>query len=262
MNLLNSISLEKVELFTLILTRISAMVMVVPFFGSKLVPVRIRIGISFFLSLIAFPVVIQMGGISLSGEWIVWVLNIIKELIIGVLLGYSVKFLFTGIRLGGQIIGFQMGIGIANIMDAQSEAQIPLISEFKNIMGLLIFFSLNAHHHFLKGLMDSFILAPPASFSLNIFSIEKLFSFAGNIFIISLKIGAPIIASLLLTEIALGIIVRTVPQMNIFMVALPLRIIIGLLMIAFSLPFFLYISRGLFSNIYINIIVLLKAVGG
>ncbi|RLE08039.1 flagellar biosynthetic protein FliR [Candidatus Aerophobetes bacterium] len=262
MDLLTFLSPEKIKVFVLVLARVSGAVMTIPVLGSNLVPRQVKAAISLFLTLLLFPVVARTQVVSLSMEWIGWAVEIARELTVGVVLGYSVRFLFTGIELAGQIIGFQMGLSIANVMGAQSQDQLPIISEFKNLMAVMIFLSLNAHHYFLKGMADSFTLVPLASFSPQLPLIRRLILLTGNIFILSLKIGAPIIVVLLLTEIALGIIARLVPQMNVFIVALPLRIGVGLLMIAFSLPFFLYLAKGLFFNLYREILILLYAMRG
>jgi len=262
MDFLRTISVEKVEIFILILARITGTMMTAPILGSNLIPRQIKAGISIILTLILFPVVLKTQVVSLPMDWITWSTEIIRELILGIILGYSVKLLFLGVEFAGQIVGFQMGLGIANVFEAQSQSQVSIISEFKNIMAIMIFLSLNAHHYFLRGLTDSFILVPLFNFSPHLPLIKRLVILMDNIFIISLKIGAPIIAALLLTEIALGIIARIVPQMNVFIVALPLRIGVGLLVMAFSLPFFLYILRGLFSNLYKDILILLYAMRG
>jgi len=262
MDFLNTISVEKVEIFILILARMSGTMMIVPLLGSNLVPRQIKAGISIVLTLILFPIVAKTQTVPLPMEWIVWTIEIIREIILGLILGYSVKLIFVGVEFAGQIIGFQMGLGIANVFEAQSQNQVSIISEFKSVIALMIFLSLNAHHYFLKGLRDSFTLVPLTDFLPHLPLIKRLIILVGNIFVISLKIGAPIIVTLLLTEIALGIIARVVPQMNVFIVALPLRIGVGLLIMAFSLPFFLYISRGLFSNLYKDIIILLCTMRG
>jgi len=263
MDLLTFLSPEKIKVFVLVLARVSGAVMTIPVLGSNLVPRQVKAAISLFLTLLLLPVVAKTQVVSLSMEWIGWAVEIARELTVGVVLGYSVRLLFTGIELAGQIIGFQMGLSIANVMGAQSQDQLPtIISEFKNLMAVMIFLSLNAHHYFLKGMADSFTLVPLASFSPQLPLLRRLILLTGNIFILSLRIGAPIIVVLLLTEIALGIIARLVPQMNVFIVALPLRIGVGLLMIAFSLPFFLYLVKGLFFNLYREILILLYTMRG
>jgi len=232
--------------------------MTLPVLGSPSIHRQVKIGLSLFLSLIIFPLVAGTQIISFPVEWMSYTLALARELLLGIILGYSVKLLFVGIQLAGQIIGFQMGFTMANIIDPQSGIQTPLISSFKNILAILIFLSLDAHYGILKGLIESFSVVPLTGFSLQPLLVQKVVNLVGDIFVISLKIGAPIIVTLLITQVALGIVVRMVPQINIFMLSFPLKIGIGLIMIGLCLPYFLYFLRGLFFNIYEELFLILQ----
>lgn len=248
-------------LFWLILTRITGMVMTFPILESGSIPGQVKIGFSIFLSLIVFPLVVDTQMVSFPIEWMSYLVAIGGELTLGIILGYSVKLLFIGIQLAGQIIGMQMGLSMARVIDPQSGVQVTLISNFKNLLAMLIFLSLDAHYGFLKGLVDSFSLVPLTRFSLGPIAVQRVVGLAGDIFLISLKIGAPVIGTLLLTQIALGVLMRLVPQINIFMLAFPLKIGIGLIMLGLCLPYFLYFLRGLFFNIYQELILTLQTMG-
>lgn len=248
-------------LFWLILTRITGMVMTFPILESRSIPGQVKIGFSIFLSLIVFPLVANTQMVSFPIEWMSYLLAIGGELILGITLGYSVKLLFIGIQLAGQIIGMQMGLSMARVIDPQSGVQVTLVSNFKNLLAILIFLSLDAHYGFLKGLVDSFSLVPLTGFSLQPVTVQRVVGLVGDIFLISLKVGAPIIGTLLLTQIALGVLMRLVPQINIFMLAFPLKIGIGLIMLGLCLPYFLYFLRGLFFNIYQELIFTLQTMG-
>lgn len=248
-------------LFWLILTRITAMVMTFPILESGSIPGQVKIGFSIFLSLIVFPLVGNTQMVSFPIEWMSYLVAIGGELVLGIILGYSVKLLFIGIQLAGQIIGMQMGLSMARVIDPQSGVQVTLVSNFKNLLAILIFLSLDAHYGFLKGLVDSFWLVPLTGFSLQPVTVQRVVGLVGDIFLISLKVGAPIIGTLLLTQITLGILMRLVPQINIFMLAFPLKIGIGLIMLGLCLPYFLYFSRGLFLNIYQELVFTLQTMG-
>lgn len=248
-------------LFWLILTRITGMVMTFPILESSSIPGQVKIGFSIFLSLIVFPLVINTQIVPFPIEWMPYLLAMGGELILGIVLGYSVKLLFVGIQLAGQIIGMQMGLSMARVIDPQSGVQITLVSNFNNLLAILIFLSLDAHYGFLRGLVDSFSVLPLTEFSLQPIAVQRVVGLVGDIFLISLKIGAPIIGTLLLTQIALGVLVRLVPQINIFMLSFPLKIGIGLIMLSLCLPYFLYFLRGLFFNIYQGLILTLQTMG-
>jgi flagellar biosynthetic protein FliR len=204
--------------------------------------------------MVLFPI-INLDPIPFLTEVMPFGLGVIGEIILGVTIGLSVRLLFAGIQLAGQLAGFQMGLAIVNVMDPQTSAQVPILAQFNNLIAMMVFLAINAHHWFLRSLMESFRLVPPFNFTLNYSLVEHLMMLGGNMFIIALKIGAPIIATMLITSVALGLIARTVPQMHIFIVAMPLKILIGLLMLSLTAPYlssFLHeVFRGLGRDIFL-----------
>jgi flagellar biosynthetic protein FliR len=146
-------------------------------------------------------------------------------------------------------------------MDPVTSAQVSIIAQLINIIAILIFLTINAHHMFLRALAESFRLIPPFNVQFSNSLIEQLISISGNMFIIAVKVGAPVIVSLLLTSAAFGLISRTVPQMNVFLVAIPLKIVVGLLFLAFALPYLLPYFRQLFNESGRDILLLLRAMG-
>jgi flagellar biosynthetic protein FliR len=174
-------------------------------------------------------------------------------------IGFSVKLLFAGIQLAGQLAGYQMGLAIANVMDPATSEQVPLLAQFNNLIGLLVFLSINAHYWFIKALTESFRLVPPLNVNFGNSLMEQFIRLSGNMFVIALQVGAPVIAAMLLTSVAFGLIARTVPQMNVFIVAMPLKIGVGLLFIGFGLPYFSAFLQNIFSDLGQDIILMLKA---
>ena len=158
------------------------------------------------------------------------------------------KFLLYGgaIQMAGQVAGYQMGLAIANIMDPATSLQVPILAQAYNLMAMLIFLAIDAHHWFFRSLVESFNLLPLFHFRLSSSVISHLVDTAGAMFVIAVKVGAPVIVVLILTSVAFGLLARTVPQMNIFIVAIPLKIIVGLLFVFFSLPYFSAYLQQLF----------------
>jgi len=258
-----NITSEKILVFWLVFARLSGLMMSVPILSSSSVPIQIKLAASLFFSLIIFPLInYNTQVLSLSTHWILYTLTIGKEIIIGLSLGYIINFLFVGIQLAGQIIDFQMGFGMARVIDPQSRVQTSLTSQFSNILAIMIFLGINAHYALLKAMVESFNLIPLYVSSLHPQFFHSIVTLAGNIFAISLKAGAPIIIVLLLVQISIGIMNRIIPQMNIFMVSLPLKIGIGLLMISLVMPYFLHFLVELFGNSYQNLLFILKIAGG
>jgi len=222
------------------------MIMAIPFLGNKSVPKITKIGLAFLISIILFPLH-KEGVPSMPDELIPFAVIAIKEIIFGLLIGFTATLLFAAVDFSGQIIGFQMGFGIANVIDPQTNQQVSIIAQFQNIMAALIFLSINAHHIFIKAISDSFTLVPLGKLNLSGKVVEVYLRFGADIFILAIKMSAPIIATLLLTNVILGIVSRTVPQINIFMMSFPVTIGVGLISLAFVMPFFASFVEKLFN---------------
>lgn len=231
--------------------------MTVPLFGSKNIPVLVKAGLLLSISIVLFPVLNLDHAPFLTGI-IPFGLGVIGEILLGVTIGLSVRLLFTGIQLAGQLAGFQMGLAIVNVMDPQTSAQVPILAQFNNLIAMLIFLAINAHHWFLRALVESFNLVPLFTFNLTHSLIEHLIMITGNMFVIAIKIGAPIIATMLITSVALGLIARTVPQMHIFIVAMPLKIVIGLLILSLTIPYLSSFLRNVFNGLGKDLLTLLN----
>jgi flagellar biosynthetic protein FliR len=257
MNIVN-IPLQHLQAFFLIFLRVGAIMMTAPLFGSKNIPVLLKAGLLLSISIVLYPI-INLDPIPFLTEIMPFGLGVIGEIILGVAIGLSVRLLFAGIQLAGQLAGFQMGLAIVNVMDPQTSAQVPILAQFNNLIAMMVFLAINAHHWFLRSLMESFRLVPPFNFTLNYSLVEHLMMLGGNMFIIALKIGAPIIATMLITSVALGLIARTVPQMHIFIVAMPLKILIGLLMLSLTAPYLSSFLHEMFRGLGKDIFLILKA---
>jgi flagellar biosynthetic protein FliR len=245
-------------MFFLIFLRVGAILMSMPIFTSKSIPVLFNFGLALAASILlyplldlkAFPVATHLGSLAIGA---------IGEILIGITIGMTVNLIFIGLQIAGQISGYQMGLAIAQVMDPAEGQQVPLLAQFYQLFAFLMFLTLNAHHWFLMALAESFQLVPPFGFKISGSLIEQMLQLAGNMFVIAIKVGAPVIAALLLTSIAFGLIARTVPQMNVLFVAMPLKIIIGLLFIGFSLPYLSSFLKAVFNNLGNTIFSLMRA---
>lgn len=254
-----SISTYQILLFIVIFLRISAILFAAPLFGGKNVPIMAKIGISFALCICLFPVVSQKITPIVNSVTVIGI-GIIGEVILGFIIGFSVRLVFTGIQLAGQLAGFQMGMSIANVLDPVSNNQVSMLSQLNYILAFLIFITINAHHLLIRALVESFYLVPPLEFVFSDPLTEKLIIFANDMFIIAIKIGAPIIATLLLTSVTLGLIARTVPQVHIFIVAMPIQILIGLSVTAIITPYFVNYLIIIFEKLGKDIFILLNVI--
>lgn len=255
-----SISLPQLQMFFLVFLRVIAILMTVPVFSSKNIPLLFRVGLGFSITVLLIPL-LKISEISFLPDVIPFGIGVLSELALGITIGLSVRLVFAGIQLAGQLAGFQMGFAIVNVMDPLTSAQVSIVAQLKYLIAILIFLAINAHHWFLRALVESFRLVPPFGFHFSASLMEYLMRLGGNMFLIAIKVAAPVMVALLLTSVALGLVARTVPQMNIFIVAFPLKIVIGLLFLAFSLPYLLSFLKQLFGGLGNDILLLLKAVG-
>lgn len=229
-----SMPYRELKSFFLILVRVSIIFQMLPFFNSKVIPVLAKAGLAFVITIILFPV-INTKMIEFPSTIFGMVQLILNELIIGMILGLLVLIIFEGIRMMGQTVGFQTGFAITNIIDPQSGSQISILANMAYLVAMIIFLLLNGHYILLNALRESFEIIHVGSLGLNFKMFNKLIPIYGDMFGIAVKIGAPAIAALLFTNLAFGLIVKFIPQMNIMIVAFPVQITIGLLFFGVSL---------------------------
>ena len=254
------ISLPHLQQFFLIFLRVSAIMISVPLFSSKSIPVIFKAGLSLSISIILFPI-LNLDNNPFHLDVISFGIGVSGEIVLGLIIGLSVRLVFAGIQLAGQIIGFQMGLAIANILDPMTSAQNSIIAQFYNIIAMLIFLAINAHYWFIKATVESFRLIPPFDFQFSGPLMEHLIALSGNMFIIAVKIGAPVIVAMLLTSVAFGLVARTVPQMHIFIVAMPVNIMVGLIFLAITIPYLSSFLSQIFKTLGNDIFLILKIVG-
>ena len=252
-----NISLPQVQIFLLIFLRVAAIMMVVPVFDSKNIPVIFKVGFSFSISVILFPVVTINEHLFVT-EPIYFIIGVASEILLGLIIGLCVKLVFTGIQIAGQINGIQMGLSMSMTLDPTINANISTIAQFMNLFALLIFLIINAHHSILHALVESFTLVPPFSFQLDKPLIEMIISLAGNMFVIAAKVAAPLMAVLLLVSVGFALVARTAPQLNIMFVAMPVKIFVGILFLIFLFPVFESVFRQMFGVLGKNLLLLLK----
>ena len=253
---------ETLPYFLLIFIRLTSFFLIAPLFSMRGVPNQFKIGIGFFIALIAVINTPIDGPIVLDTTYI---LLIVKELGVGLSLGFTAALLLYAVQIAGAFIDFQMGFAMANVMDPQTGSQVPIIGHFKYMMALLFLLTVNGHHMMLDGVMQSIQLFPV---ELTSFSIkpEQLARFMTEVFVemflIALQIAMPIVGSLLLIDIALGILAKTVPQLNVFVVGLPIKIFVGFILLLLTLPIYFYILQILFGKIMSSMSELIRLLGG
>jgi flagellar biosynthetic protein FliR len=232
----------------LVLARVAGLVLASPIFGHVLVPLRVRAGLT---ALVAVALTPTVPPVALPAAATMWTLGgaVAVESVIGVLLGLVAQLVFAGVQLGGQLAGIQMGFGIANMIDPQSHAQVTIVALWQQLLALLIFLVLDMHHVLLGALVESFRVAPPGTVVLAGATLAGVVAQAGGVFGLGVRLAAPVIITLLLTNAAFGVLARTVPQLNVFVVGFPVNVGVGLVVLGASLPFAVRCLMGRFGEL-------------
>lgn len=253
------IDLPQLQALFFVFVRLMSLLMTIPNFDSRAIPLMFRIGLGVSLSVVLFPLLdISVG--PLSDGMIPFVLRIIAEVLLGAMMGLAVRMLIAGITLAGQLAGYQMGLAIAEVIDPVGSGQVPLLGQLFNLIAMLIFLVAGGHHGLIHVVIDSFQIVPPHTFSFGPAAFAQMVRLGGNMFVTAIQVGAPVIAIMLITSGAMGLVARTNPQMNIFIVAMPLQIFIGLIFLILSLPYLIQFLQGAFLKLNADILNLMKAV--
>jgi flagellar biosynthetic protein FliR len=217
--------------------RVAGFIMVSPIFSTGFVPIRVRLGLSVMLALVVMPNLnpdlppyIKFDPVSLSGLFM-----IAQQVMIGIALGFVMQIVFAAIVNAGQLVGMQMGLGFAQMMDPQSGVTVPVISQFYNLMGVLLFLAMNGHLVLIQILVDSFSILPVGAGGLPTSAFINIAYFGAWMFSGAVIIALPAIISLLMISVVMGVITKSTPQMNIFAVGFAISIIAGFIIILVTL---------------------------
>ncbi len=225
---------ERYMVFLMIFSRVAGVMLFNPFLSRKSVSVYIRMGLAFFCAFL-LTATLDVPAVDFSNG-VIFVLSCIKELFIGFFIGFIMQLFLSGVLLSGEFIDLQLGIGMAKIYDPQSNTSMPISGSLFNLLFIVSFFAVNGHLTLMKIVFYTFDLLPPGPTLFNPEAWEYVVVLFGQILVLALKLAMPIIAIELVTEVGLGILMRTVPQLNVFVVGLQLKLLIGLILIVLVLP--------------------------
>lgn len=257
MNEIFDVILNKYQIFLLIFVRATGIFVITPIFSRRNVPNTLKIGFAFFITLIIYNLIDL--NIVIEND-LTMVVLIIKEFAVGLIIGFIAYALFASLYVAGQVIDTQIGFGMVNVLDPQHKVQLPIMGNFYYTLAILIFLLVNGHHTLIRALVDSFQLIPIGESSFNTLVVNQMISIFGQVFVIGIKIAAPIIATIFLANVLLGILARTVPQMNVFVVGMPFKIIVGLLVVLITLPLIPAIFEFIYDNIFSEIYTFMKQI--
>ncbi len=231
-----AVFLNAIGIFLISLVRFSGFFLNIPIYSEKIIPMQVKAGLSALCALLILPHLVLTQTLP-ELTVLEYGLMALKELALGFSLSYMVLVIISALRLGGQIIGMQIGFSFVQVADPTSQQGLGIISEFFQLAGSLTFLFVSGHLLVLKAFFNSFQLVPLAGFHLNGSIVEEIVLYSKMIFVCGLQIAMPIIAVILIGDVALGIIARTVPKMNIFQVGFSLKILGGLSVLIILMPY-------------------------
>ena len=229
---------DYLPLFWVILIRVGGILVAIPAIGSRTVPLQVRIGLVVGLTVVLFPIVSDhVHPLTISFPQILPLM--FTEFMIGMVLGFAIRFVMTAFEIAGDLIGVQMGINLAGALDpVGSSGSVPIIGQFMGMLGMLVFLAIDGHHMMFEALVASFQLVPPLQFHFSGHLVETILSLGVGMFVLALKIGAPVMSALFIVTLGMGILGRSIPQLNVMLNNVPVTIGVGLLVLGISLPLF------------------------
>ena len=249
------------EHFIFVLVRVAGFIVFVPILGSQQFPARVKIGFILLLSLSVYPLVRDFP-VPESRGLLEFTVYLFSEATVGLALAFATRLIFTAVQIAGTVVDFQMGFGIVNVIDPQTQSQVSITSQFQNIFTILLYLALNAHHLTIYSLVESFQLISPHQIGFSAGTMALILKLFAATFVVAVKIAAPIMAILFFISVGLGLVARTVPQMNVFIVGFPLQIAVGLLMVGLTMSFFAMLMTRHIAQLPDWLMSLMHAMGG
>lgn len=242
-----------IALFLLMLTRNTGIFIISPFFGGMNTPVYFRAGLAFVITVLLFPMLDENARVSAPASVLMYTFWVLMELFVGWLIGFVAYISLAAITMAGKVMDMQAGFAIVNVMDPTSGQQMPLIGSFLYNLAIIVLLVTNGHHMILSGLVESYRIVPIGDVSAGETLVTLMINYTSGIFLTGMKIAMPVTFAILLTNVGLGILARTMPQMNIFVVGIPMQIVVGLGVLMMLVPFYIMFLDVVFNEMYSHI---------
>lgn len=257
--MLEYLNISAIPAFLLIFARSLAFFITLPLFSYRTIPTMFKIGFSFFLSLAMFTA-IDTSSFVLDH---LYIFLLLKEVAVGLMIGLIAYIIVSAVQIAGGFIDFQMGFAVANVIDPQTGAQSPLIGQYFYIFALLFLLSVNGHYLLIDGIYFSYTFIPMDGFiSVDGDFASFIIDTFNHMFLIAFQMSLPLVGCLFLVDVALGIIARTVPQLNVFVVGLPLKIGVSFLVLSFFIVLYITLAKMLFETMFETMRALMGILGG
>lgn len=256
------LEVSHVQQFLLVFFRMGGIFVTAPVFGSASIPVPVKIWLSFLMAVLVYPMV-DAAAIELNPNLGAYTFAVAAELAVGIVIGLAAQVLFVAVQMGGLVIGQEMGLTLANVIDPVTNEQVSVIAQFKLLMAILIYLAVDGHHLLVRAAVGSFetiplagtaIDAPAALYLADHMVVEMLRT--------AMQIAAPALVALFLVTIALGFMARTVPEMNIFAVGFSVRLLLGFIVVALAIPVFRWVFMKAHEQNAFDVFRMVELMGG
>lgn len=248
---------DQIDMFLLVFTRMIALLVVVPVFSDKSVPEIAKAGLACLVAIIIMVASPPMS-VDYDASIIGYGFLVIKEIIVGLAIGFTIYIIFQIFFFVGQLISMSSGLSMSNMFDPTLGRQVPVLGSLYNYTASTIFLVTNGHHIIFKAIVHSYLIIPIGKSQISASIIDQFITLLTNYFIISFKIAAPIMVTMFILDFALGILARTAPQMNMFVIGFPVKIMISLIMISITTILMSTAYMYVFDQIEINLLSVLQ----
>ncbi|MDQ7096224.1 flagellar biosynthetic protein FliR [Desulfosporosinus sp. PR] len=224
------------SLFLLILFRWAGMIMLAPVFGARGVPTMIKLGLAGSLSVVIYPLISATHPL-IPTELLPYIAVVVKEILVGLVIGFVIYALTAIFQGAGQLLDFQMGFTMGASIDPVYGVQSPMMGNFQMVLATMLLLATNAHHYLIVALVKSYAYIPinPTNLPGGYLYYAQLI---GHVFSLAIQLAIPVFGALLVSDVGVGLLSRTVPQLNIFSVVFPVKIIFGFILLFLAIPFF------------------------
>jgi flagellar biosynthetic protein FliR len=241
--------------------RVSGFVFAAPVLGSPVIPRLIKVWYSLLVAMIMVPMLsahAQVPPVQTAGFFVLAG----REVMLGILMGMICSLFIHGIEFGGHLVGLQMGFAASSLFDPLSKNQAAVIGRFQAMLALVLFLILNGHHAMLQSLALSYKAVPPSLSGFGPAAGQQLVALSGTVFTIAVRMAIPALVALLMAQIGVGLLAKTMPQMNVFVIGFPVKIALGLFVIGITMPYFTYVLTRSINDTGAGLNSLLRAIAG
>ncbi|MDE3077979.1 MAG: flagellar biosynthetic protein FliR [Chloroflexota bacterium] len=246
--------------FFLVLVRVGAMIMTAPLIQGRAIPVMLKVGLALLISFLLLPIN-QGHFVNVPFEWVPLSLLVVKEMGVGVLVGFVANLVFAGAQFAGQVVGMQAGFNLANVIDPLFGQSLPILDQLYTILAGLLFLAIDGHHMLILAVQQTFDIVPIGGLQITGPLFNQLALLTAGVFVAGLRLALPIMAALLLADVTLGLMARSFPQLNIFVVGLPVKLFLAFLLLLVTLPAMSTVLQGFFRSSFVDLSNLLRLVG-